>query len=79
MRSGPQNDNDRVGAPFVMEERREVPHWAVDAVEKHIKRQPTFQAVSTSRDVFLHTYTAYVFSNVYRVFTKSSPLGGGCN
>lgn len=41
----------------------------------NIKRQPIFQAVFKSRDIFLHACTAYVFSNVYRVFIKSSPLG----
>lgn len=64
--------------------RREFPHTArsqqaVCAVEKHIKRQPIFQTVSKSKDVCLGAHAAYVFSNVYRVFTESRPLGGSGN
>lgn len=44
----------------------------------NIKRQPIFQAVLKSRDIFLHACTAYVFSNVYRVFIKVV-LWGSCN
>lgn len=60
----------------------EISSLTVYAIEKHIKRQPIFQTVSKTRDFFFFffgTSTVYVFSNVYRVFTKSSPLGGSCN
>ena len=54
-------------------------YQAVYMMEKHIKRQPIFQTVSKSKDVCLGAHVSYVFSNVYRVFTGSSPLGGSRN
>lgn len=55
----------------------QAPHEAGYAVDEH-ETSASFQ-VSKSRDVFPQACTACVFSTVYRVFTKSSPLGGSCN
>ena len=73
-----------VGGPLCHGRDREFPrnpssHQAVYAVEKHVKCQPIFQTVSKSKDVCLGAPAAYVFSNVCRVFTASSPLGGSYN
>lgn len=55
------------------------PFLAAYTTEKHMKCQLTFQTASKPRDGFLHAHTVCVFSDVYRVFTKSRPLGDSRN
>lgn len=73
------------GKPVMSWERRGVFPYsnksspAANASEKPTRCQLILQTASKARDSLPHAHAVCVFSNVYRVFTKSSPLGGSCN